>query len=131
MSKFVVTYGTGEEIEVEADSFDVEEDGRLVFSEEVDDFLPEEWTAIRDEDDEGEGDEDETAEDLVDRLEETFADDDMVLACSQSAAGMLWKLPSNASGQGLAQCGPVPVLGWDRRRPEAATPTKKRRGLSR
>ena len=49
MSKFVVTYVTGEEIEVEADSFDVEEDGRLVFSEEVDDFLPEEWTAIRDE----------------------------------------------------------------------------------
>ena len=92
MTKFYVTDAEGEEVEVEADDFDVDEGGRLVFLDEVDDFLPNEWHAVREEvavgDEEGE-DEDETAADLVDRLEETFADDlTMLLALSRVRAVM-------------------------------------------
>ena len=91
MTKFYVTDAEGEEVEVEADDFDVDEGGRLVFLDEVDDFLPNEWHAVREEvaeDDEDE-DEGETAGDLVDRLEETFADDlAMILALSRVRAEM-------------------------------------------
>ena len=62
-----------------------------MFVDEVDDFLPNEWHAIREEvaeDDEDE-DEGETAGDLMDRLEETFADDlAMILALSRVRAVM-------------------------------------------
>ena len=90
MTKFYVTDEYGSEVEIEADDFDVDEDGRLVFVDEVDDFLSNEWHAVREEvaegDEEGE-DEDETAADLVDRLEETFADDlTMLLALSRVRA---------------------------------------------
>ena len=92
MTKFYVTDEYGSEVEVEADYFDVDVAGRLVFVDEVDDFLPNEWHAVREEvavgDEEGE-DEDETAADLVDRLEETFADDlTMLLALSRVRAVM-------------------------------------------
>ena len=91
MTKFYVTDEYGSEVEVEADYFDVDEDGRLVFVDEVDDFLPNEWHAVREEvaeDDEDE-DEGETAGDLMDRLEETFADDlTMLLALSRVRAVM-------------------------------------------
>ena len=92
MTKFYVTDEYGSEVEIEADDFDVDENGRLVFLDEVDDFLPNEWHAVREEvaeeDEEGE-DEDETAADLVDRLEETFADDlTMLLALSRVRAVM-------------------------------------------
>ena len=91
MTKFYVTDAEGEEVEVEADDFDVDEGGRLVFLDEVDDFLPNEWHAVREEvaeDDEDE-DEGETAGDLMDRLEETFADDlTMLLALSRVRAVM-------------------------------------------
>ena len=91
MTKFYVTDEYGSEVEIEADDFDVDEDGRLVFVDEVDDFLPNEWHAVREEvaeDDEDE-DEGETAGDLVDRLEETFADDlAMILALSRVRAEM-------------------------------------------
>ena len=93
MTKFYVTDAEGEEVEVEADDFDVDEGGRLVFLDEVDDFLPNEWHAVREEvaeDDEDEDeDEGETAGDLMDRLEETFADDlAMLLALSRVRAVM-------------------------------------------
>ena len=92
MTKFYVTDEYGSEVEIEADDFDVDEDGRLVFVDEVDDFLPNEWHAVREEVAEGveEGeDEDETAGDLMDRLEETFADDlTMLLALSRVRAVM-------------------------------------------
>ena len=92
MTKFYVTDEYGSEVEIEADDFDVDETGRLVFIDEVDDFLPDEWHAVREEvaegDEEGE-DEDETAADLVDRLVETFADDlAMILALSRVRAVM-------------------------------------------
>ena len=91
MTKFYVTDEYGSEVEIEADDFDVDEDGRLVFVDEVDDFLSNEWHAVREEvaeDDEDE-DEGETAGDLMDRLEETFADDlTMLLALSRVRAVM-------------------------------------------
>ena len=135
MTKFVVLDAEGEEVEVEADSYHVDGDGFLIFSTVVDAWSSEEWhtvsEGVEDEDedetvedlvdrlietfdgdltvlhalanlravlsdddedeaeadedeteadeDEAEADEDETAEDLIDRLEETFEDDDMVL----------------------------------------------------
>ena len=128
MTKFVVLDAEGEEVEVEADSYQVDGDGFLIFSTVVDAWSPEEWHTVSEEvedededetvedlvdrlietfdgdltvlhalanlravlsdddedeaeadEDEAEADEDETAEDLIDRLEETFEDDDMVL----------------------------------------------------
>ena len=128
MTKFVVLDAEVEEVEVEADSYQVDGDGFLIFSTVVDAWSPEEWHTVSEEvedededetvedlvdrlietfdgdltvlhalanlravlsdddedeaeadEDEAEADEDETAEDLIDRLEETFEDDDMVL----------------------------------------------------
>ena len=79
MTKFVVLDAEGEEVEVEADSYHVDGDGFLIFSTVVDAWSPEEWHTVSEEvEDEDEG-EDETAEDLVDRLIETFDGDLTVL----------------------------------------------------
>ena len=128
MTVYVVLDAEGDEIEVEADDYHVDEEGFLIFSTVVDAWSPEEWHTVSEEvedededetvedlvdrlietfdgdltvlhalanlravlsdddedeaeadEDEAEADEDETAEDLIDRLEETFEDDDMVL----------------------------------------------------
>ena len=77
MTKFVVLDAEGEEVEVEADSYQVDGDGFLIFSTVVDAWSPEEWHTVSEEvEDE---DEDETVEDLVDRLIETFDGDLTVL----------------------------------------------------
>ena len=75
MTKFVVLDAEGEEVEVEADSYQVDGDGFLIFSTVVDAWSPEEWHTVSEEVE----DEDETVEDLVDRLIETFDGDLTVL----------------------------------------------------
>ena len=78
MTKFVVLDAEVEEVEVEADSYQVDGDGFLIFSVVEDAFSPNEWHTVT-EDVEVEADEDETVEDLVDRLIETFDGDLTVL----------------------------------------------------
>lgn len=82
MTKFVVLDAEGEEVEVEADTYEVDGDGFLIFSVVEDAFGPNEWHTVTEDvevEDEADEDEDETVEDLIDRLEETFSDDDLVL----------------------------------------------------
>ena len=77
MTVYVVLDAEGDEIEVEADDYHVDEEGFLIFSTVVDAWSPEEWHTVSEEvEDE---DEDETVEDLVDRLIETFDGDLTVL----------------------------------------------------
>ena len=80
MTVYVVLDAEGDEIEVEADDYHVDEEGFLIFSVVEDAFSPNEWhTVTEDVEVEADEDEDETAEDLVDRLIETFDGDLTVL----------------------------------------------------
>ena len=81
MTVYVVLDAEGDEIEVEADDYHVDEEGFLIFSVVEDAFSPNEWHTVTEDvevEDEDE-DEDETVEDLVDRLIETFDGDLTVL----------------------------------------------------
>ena len=81
MTVYVVLDAEGDEIEVEADDYHVDEEGFLIFSVVEDAFSPNEWHTVTEDvevEDEDE-DEDETVEDLVDRLIETFEGDLTVL----------------------------------------------------
>ena len=79
MTVYVVLDAEGDEIEVEADDYHVDEEGFLIFSTVVDAWSPEEWHTVSEEVEDEDEDEDETAEDLVDRLIETFEGDLTVL----------------------------------------------------
>ena len=79
MTKFVVLDGEGDEIEVEADDYHVDEEGFLIFSVVEDAFSPNEWHTVTEDVEVEDEDEDETVEDLVDRLIETFDGDLTVL----------------------------------------------------
>ena len=79
MTKFVVLDAECDEIEVEADDYHVDEEGFLIFSVVEDAFSPNEWHTVTEEVEVEDEDEDETAEDLVDRLIETFDGDLTVL----------------------------------------------------
>ena len=79
MTVYVVLDAEGDEIEVEADDYHVDEEGFLIFSVVEDAFSPDEWHTVTEDVEVEDEDEDETAEDLVDRLIETFDGDLTVL----------------------------------------------------
>ena len=79
MTVYVVLDAEGDEIEVEADDYHVDEEGFLIFSVVEDAFSPNEWHTVTEDVEVEDEDEDETAEDLVDRLIETFDGDLTVL----------------------------------------------------
>ena len=79
MTVYVVLDAEGDEIEVEADDYHVDEEGFLIFSVVEDAFSPNEWHTVTEDVEVEDEDEDETVEDLVDRLIETFDGDLTVL----------------------------------------------------
>lgn len=83
MNVYEIVLADGGTMKVDADTYTIETDGDLVFWEEVGSMDAEDFHSVTQVEDE-EVEEDETAADLLDRLEVTFEDDlEMLLALSR------------------------------------------------
>lgn len=90
MKVYEVVLADGSTMKVDADCYTFEADGNLAFWEEVGSMDAEDFHTVTQVIDEEEIEEDETAADLLDRLEVTFEEDlEMLLALSRVRAVMM------------------------------------------